>query len=135
LLRLAYHEITKFLFKYNKNYIAYITSGFNSVSDIYIVDVLKRVQFNDSICVSSVITPALEWNLDKILDLFRIFFLFFLLSNQKKSILHFQKPTKFPIIQPHNFVGNTKFNILWILKKAKYWLHPIPFCSGLYLRF
>ena len=40
---LAYHEITSYLFKYNKNYFSYVTSEFNSVSDEYIANIIKRI--------------------------------------------------------------------------------------------
>jgi len=46
-IMLAYHEITHFLFNYNKNYIIYITSGFNSVSDSYVKSVLERLNWVD----------------------------------------------------------------------------------------
>ena len=42
-IMLAYHEIMQFLFKYNTNFFTYVTSGFNSCPDKYIIRVLRRI--------------------------------------------------------------------------------------------
>eukprot|EP01084_Bolivina_argentea_P131731 232485_1 len=47
-IMLAYYEIMNFLFKYNINYFTYVTSGFNSCPDKYILDVLKRINVNNN---------------------------------------------------------------------------------------
>lgn len=70
-IMLAYHEITKFLFQHNKNYIAYITSGFNSVSDTYVQDVLHRIEWSNQECIETIIKPSIEWKLEKMLKKFK----------------------------------------------------------------
>merc|ERR1719242_2678922 len=70
-IMLAYHEITDFLFKHNQNYIAYITSGFNSVSDSYVTGVLSRVDFSMKRDINSIIEPAMKWDYSRILQIFR----------------------------------------------------------------
>lgn len=42
-IMLAYHEIMDFLFKYSTNYFTYVTSGFNSCPDKYVIRVLRRI--------------------------------------------------------------------------------------------
>jgi len=70
-IMLAYHEITNFLFKHNQNYIAYITSGFNSVSDTYVTEVLGRVDFSIKRDIDSIVDPAMTWDYSRILEIFR----------------------------------------------------------------
>jgi len=70
-IMLAYHEITNFLFQYNKNYIIYITSGFNSVSDSYVKEVLERLNWIDQKSLEEVIKPLIECKLETVLAKFK----------------------------------------------------------------
>lgn len=70
-IMLAYHEITDFLFQYNMNYIVYITSGFNSVSDSYVKSVLERLNWTDKESLEKIIRPSIECKLEIVLKRFK----------------------------------------------------------------
>jgi len=70
-IMLAYHEITNFLFQYNRNYIIYITSGFNSVSDSYVKSVLERLSWIDKKSLEKVFKPFIECKLETVLIKFK----------------------------------------------------------------
>lgn len=70
-IMLAYHEITNFLFRYNRNYIVYITSGFNSVSDTYVKDVLERLNWIDKDTLEKNIKPSIVCKIEIVLKRFK----------------------------------------------------------------
>lgn len=59
-IMLAYHEIMGYLFKYSTNYFTYVTSGFNSCPDKYIIRVLRRVNLKDPQHLREYIQPLLD---------------------------------------------------------------------------
>jgi len=59
---LAYHEAMDFLFKFNRNFFCYVTSGFNSCPDAYIERVLRRVDLKSDAALKKYIEPLLAAN-------------------------------------------------------------------------
>eukprot|EP00486_Rosalina_sp_Unknown_P011604 CAMPEP_0201593132 /NCGR_PEP_ID=MMETSP0190_2-20130828/190838_1 /ASSEMBLY_ACC=CAM_ASM_000263 /TAXON_ID=37353 /ORGANISM="Rosalina sp." /LENGTH=1028 /DNA_ID=CAMNT_0048052225 /DNA_START=108 /DNA_END=3194 /DNA_ORIENTATION=- len=59
-IMLAYHEIMNFLFKYDTNYFTYVTSGFNSCPDKYIIRVLRRLNLKSDEDVKYYLESLLE---------------------------------------------------------------------------
>merc|ERR1712228_256082 len=61
-IMLAYHEIMEFLTKYNTNYFTYVTSGFNSCPDKYIIDVLRRINLKSDKEIKYFLESLLDGN-------------------------------------------------------------------------
>ena len=65
----AYRDITPFLLKYDENYCSYDTSGVNSVSDEYTVNILK-INVSNKDVINKYLKQCLNYSLEEILNKF-----------------------------------------------------------------
>ena len=68
---LAHYEITPYIFKDNENYFSYVTSGFNSVSDEYIANIIKQTNASKKDVINEYLKQCLNSSLQDILNKFK----------------------------------------------------------------